>query len=280
MPMDTSLVDLAIALPVVLALAALIALLLRRVFGPARSLSMPTMTVIGVLGVSVGLLLSAWVGGAARLWVPTTILFSVGASLGLSAVVAAVVAAARRDGGDIDVAALLRAGESDRVEFKETARWNVRENRKDPRMEIAIAKSVAAFLNSRGGTLVIGADDAGTAVGLDRDLATMRTPDHDRFELWLRDMLSKAIGRNAAAQPRIVFALPGDGHPAVCVVACRPAARPVFLTQPKDGGSVTDLWVRVGNSSRALGVDEAVEYVARHWRPTASTLVLGRPSAR
>ena len=90
MPMDTSLVDLAIALPVVLALAALIALVLRRAFGPARSLSMPTMTVIGVLGVSVGLLLSAWVGGAARLWVPTTILFSVGASLGLSAIVAEI----------------------------------------------------------------------------------------------------------------------------------------------------------------------------------------------
>jgi hypothetical protein len=279
MPMDTSLVDLAIALPVVLALAAVIALLLRRVFGPARSLSMPTMTVIGVLGVSVGLLLSAWVGGAARLWVPTTILFSVGASLGLSAIVAAVVAAARRDGGDIDVPALLRAGESDRVEFKETARWNVRENRKDPRMEIAIAKSIAAFLNSRGGTLVIGADDAGTAIGLDRDLATLRTPDHDRFELWLRDMLSRAIGRNAAAQPRIVFATADEGGPAVCVVVCRPAPRPVFLTQPKDGGSVTDLWVRVGNSSRALGVDEAVEYVARHWQPSVKTVVLGRPGS-
>lgn len=277
--METSLVDLAIALPVVLALAGLIALLLRRVFGPARSLSMPTMTVIGVLGVSVGLLLSAWVGGAARLWVPTTILFSVGASIALSAVVAAVVAAARRDGGDIDVAALLRAGESDRVEFKETARWNVRENRKDPRMEIAIAKSVAAFLNSRGGTLVIGADDTGAAIGLERDLTTLRTPDHDRFELWLRDMLSTALGRTSAAQPRIVFASPGEGRPPVCIVVCRPAPRPVFLTQPKDGGSTTNLWVRVGNSSRVLGVDEAIEYVARHWRPSVKTVVLGRPGS-
>jgi hypothetical protein len=279
MPMDTSLVDLAIALPVVLALAGVIAVVLRRLFGPARSLSLPTMTVIGVLGVSVGLLLSAWVGGAARLWVPTTILFSVGASIALSAVVAAAVATARRDGGDIDVAALLRAGESDRVEFKETARWNVRENRKDTRMEVAIAKSIAAFLNSRGGTLVIGAADDGTAIGLDRDMATLRTPDHDRFELWLRDMLSTALGRNAAAQPRIVFASPGEGAPAVCVVVCRPAPKPVFLTQPKDGGSATDLWVRVGNSSRALGVDEAVEYVARHWQPSVKTVVLGRPGS-
>jgi predicted HTH transcriptional regulator len=165
------------------------------------------------------------------------------------------------------------------VEFKETARWNVRENRKDTRMEVAIAKSIAAFLNSRGGTLVIGAADDGTAIGLDRDMATLRTPDHDRFELWLRDMLSTALGRNAAAQPRIVFASPGEGAPAVCVVVCRPAPKPVFLTQPKDGGSATDLWVRVGNSSRALGVDEAVEYVARHWQPSVKTVVLGRPGS-
>ncbi len=72
-------------------------------------------------------------------------------------------------------------------------------------MELAIAKTIAAFLNSRGGVLVIGANDAGQAVGLDRDLATLRTPDHDRFELWLRDMLSTALGRNAAALPRIVY---------------------------------------------------------------------------
>lgn len=277
--MDTPLVDLAIALPVVLALAALIAILLRRLFGPAGSLSLPTMTVIGVLGVSIGLLLSAWIGGAARLWVSTTILFSVGASVGLSAVVAAVVATARRAGGDIDVAALVRAGESDRVEFKETARWNVREQRKDARMEIAIAKSVAAFANSRGGTLVIGVADDGRAIGLERDLSTLRTADHDRFELWLRDMLSQTLGRNAAAQPRIVFGHAGEG-PAVCVIQCRPSSRPVYLTQPKDGGTTTDLWVRIGNSSRALGVDEAVEYVSRHWRTSLSTVVLGRPSAR
>lgn len=275
--MDSALVELAVALPVVLALAALIAVVLRRLFGPARSLSLPAMTVIGVLGVSIGLLLSDGVGGAARLWVPTTVLFSAGASVGLSAIVAALVAAARRDGRDIDIDALLRAGESDRVEFKETARWNVRENRKDPRMEIAIAKSVAAFLNSRGGTLVIGVDDTGSAVGLERDLTTLRTADHDRFELWLRDMLSTALGRNAAALPRIVFVTTASGS-AVCVIACRPSPRPVFLTQPKDGGHTTDLWVRVGNSSRALGVDEAVDYVARQWRPTVSSIVLGRPT--
>ncbi|MDQ1129409.1 helix-turn-helix domain-containing protein [Microbacterium sp. SORGH_AS_0888] len=270
-------VETALALPVVLLVAWVIAIVLRRLFGAARSLSVSVMTVIGVLGVSIGLLLSAWLFGGSRLWVPTTLLLSAGASLGLSVLVAAVVAALRRGWGSPDVAALLAGGETDRVEFKETSRWNVREERKDPRMEIAVAKSIAAFLNSRGGTLVIGVDDAGEPVGLERDFATLRTADEDRFELWLRDMLSQTLGRNAAALPRIRFVPVGERDALVCVVQCRPAMGPVYLTQPKNGGTATDLWVRVGNSSRALGVDEAVQYVARHWRPSAASVVLGRP---
>jgi len=45
---------------------------------------------------------------------------------------------------------------------------------------------------------------------------------------------------------------------------CPPSPRPVFVTHAKDGAS-TELWVRVGNSTRSFAVDEAVEYVARHW---------------
>ena len=137
-------------------------------------------------------------------------------------------------------------------------------------MEQVVAKTVAAFLNSSGGTLVIGVDDAGRALGLDRDYATLRTPDADRFELWLRDMLSTSLGKNAAALPRIRFA-DIDGHE-VCAVRCPRSPEPVFVAQ---GGS-TDLWVRVGNSTRAFGVDEAVTYVARHFKPSLGDLLRPR----
>jgi predicted HTH transcriptional regulator len=209
---------------------------------------------------------------------PTTVLLAFGASLLLSLLVSGISSVLHGDEPEVDIPALLAAGESDRVEFKETARWNVREDRKDPRMELAIAKTLAAFLNSSGGTLVIGANDAGEAVGLDRDFATLRTPDADRFELWLRDLLTNLLGRNAAGLPRIAFG-PGPNGVVVCAVTCSPSPRPVFVTQAKDGSS-TDLWVRVGNSTRSLGVDEAVEYVSRHWRPSLATVLLGRPAGR
>lgn len=269
MPRSTVLVDFALALPLALLVAAVIAWLVRRIFGARLSLPFAVMTIVSTLGLSVGLFVAGWFIFGLRLWMPVSLLIAVGTSIGLSFLVASVYALARRDAA-IDVAALVAAGESDRVEFKETARWNVRDEKKDARMEQVVAKTVAAFLNSAGGTLVIGVDDAGRAVGLDRDFSTLRTPDADRFELWLRDLLATSFGKNAAALPKIRFA-DLDGV-TVCAVRCPRAAEPVFLTQ---GGS-TELWVRVGNSTRALGVDEAVSYVARRFSPSFADVVLGR----
>ena len=278
MPESPLLVELAIALPVALVVAYLIALLMRRLFGRRLRLTLAVLTIVSLLGLSAGLFVAGWFFSGLRLWMPTTILLAFSASLVLSLLVSVISAVLHDEHPAVDIPALLAAGESDRVEFKETARWNVREDRKDARMELAVAKTLAAFLNASGGTLVIGADDAGRAVGLDRDFATLRTPDADRFELWLRDLLTNLLGRNAAGLPRIAFG-PGPNGVVVCAVTCSPSPRPVFLSQAKDGSS-TDLWVRVGNSTRSLGVDEAVEYVSRHWRPSLSTVLLGRPAGR
>ncbi|RLK48079.1 helix-turn-helix domain-containing protein [Microbacterium telephonicum] len=266
-----TLLQLGIALPIALLVAAVIAWVVRRLFGRRLSLPLSVMVIVSVLGLSGGIVLASLFAAGARAWIVNVVLLAFGCSVGLSFLVAGIAAALGADARAVDVAALLAAGENDRVEFKETARWNVREQRKDGRMEQVVAKTVAAFLNSRGGTLVIGADDAGTPLGLDRDFATLRTPDADRFELWLRDMLATSLGKNAAALPRIRFA-EIDGQ-TLCAVRCPRSPEPVFLGK----GDSTDLWVRVGNSTRAFGVDEAVSYVSRHFKPSLRTLVLGRP---
>jgi predicted HTH transcriptional regulator len=41
---------------------------------------------------------------------------------------------------------------------------------RDPQVEAVIAKTVCGFLNGRGGTLLIGVDDEGEALGLAADL--------------------------------------------------------------------------------------------------------------
>jgi len=278
-PASPLLVEFGLALPIALLLASLLARGVRTAFGRRRAPGQAALSIVALLGMALGMLLSGIFLDGQRVWTLGTLLLVFGTSVAACLLFAAIHAARRRGRDDVDVAAVLRAGESSTVEFKETARWNVREERKDSRMEGVIVKTVAAFLNSDGGVLVIGADDSGRVLGLDRDLATLRTPDHDRYELWLRDLFISNLGRNAAALPRIRFVEITPGQ-TVCAVQVPPSSTPVFVTQSAGGGGSTELWVRVGNSTRALPVDEAVQYVARRFRPTLFTALFGRRLAR
>ena len=70
---------------------------------------------------------------------------------------------------DGDLKRLVAQGESERVEFKSTLRWNLHTNKPDKRIENACLKTVAAYLNSGGGILFVGVDDNGNPLGLDQD---------------------------------------------------------------------------------------------------------------
>ena len=159
-------------------------------------------------------------------------------------------------------AELMAAGESSGVEFKQTARWNVHTEQRDPKIELVVAKTVAGFLNADGGTLLIGVDDDARPVGLAQDLSLMKEPDLDRYELWLMDLLERCLGKPAVANVTVSFE-PVDTSD-VCRIDVEPAPGPVFLDEP-GGNREADMYVRMGNSTRKLLTDEAVEYVAHHW---------------
>ena len=62
---------------------------------------------------------------------------------------------------------LIKRGESKTLEFKATLRWNLRENRQDDSVVThAALKTIAAFLNTEGGDLLIGVADDGSIVGI------------------------------------------------------------------------------------------------------------------
>lgn len=93
----------------------------------------------------------------------------------------------------VSLTELVHQGESHHLEFKETSRINLRTSMKDPAIEDAVVKTVAAFLNSDGGELLIGVADDGAAKGLEPDLALFKNS-LDRYERWIRgDLLAKRI---------------------------------------------------------------------------------------
>lgn len=159
----------------------------------------------------------------------------------------------------------LALEESQTLEFKSSARWNLRAGGVDKKMEHVVVKAVCGLLNSEGGTLLIGVDDDARVLGLTNDFATLgKKQDRDGFELFLRQLLDNALSIPSAAKVRIRFeSLDGKD---VCLVSVSPSAKAVFA-KPVEGGSgkPSEFWVRVGNQTKQLHGDELVEYSDDHW---------------
>jgi hypothetical protein len=156
--------------------------------------------------------------------------------------------------GDPEIAALLVAGENANVEFKSSARWDLRENKKNAAMEQVILKTVAAFLNSEGGTLLLGVSDDGAVLGLEHDYQTLQKKNADGYELFLGDLLLTHYGKDLSRFLKFSFH-DVDGKQ-VCRIVIEPAPRAVWVKEGND----EHLYARAGNSTRRLSTKEAIEY--------------------
>jgi hypothetical protein len=162
------------------------------------------------------------------------------------------------------VSDLMALGESQTVEFKQTARWNVHVGRADKKMEHVIAKTVCGFLNAEGGTLLIGVDDEGQPVGIDLDLSTLGSKANaDGYELFLRQLLDTTLSITTAGIVRLRFERVGDKD--VCVVAVAASGKPVFAKPDEGSKGYTEFWVRIGNATKQLHGDDMIQYRDEHW---------------
>lgn len=162
---------------------------------------------------------------------------------------------------------LILQGESATLEFKSTARYDVRLGKQQSEREQDILKAVAAFLNSyEGGVLLIGVTDDGEIYGLTNDYSTMKEQsqrNRDFFEQWLLKKFQNTFGADSMAWIRAAFHQTPKGD--VCQVTVLPGHRPVFLQKGND----IKLFVRIGNKSEPLDMQDAVEYSIRRWaKPT------------
>lgn len=156
---------------------------------------------------------------------------------------------------------LIADGESNVLEFKESARWSHGTDKKGKSEQI-IAKSVAGFMNSEGGTLLIGVRDDGSVGGLDRDYDTLSKANRDGYELFLTQLIKDKLTGPSATLCHISFH-DVDGND-VCRVDVAAAAKPVF-TCPVNSKDHVDFWVRQGNGTDQLHGTEQVDYVQEHW---------------
>ena len=117
-------------------------------------------------------------------------------------------------------------------------------------------------LPPRGGLLVIGVNDDGQPLGLDRDLATFTKQDIDVWEQALVNVLSSYLGTDVASKVGIHLTKVGPNGHDVALVDCQPSSKPVFLSD----GANKEFHIRFGNTTRLLDIQEATMYIAEHWK--------------
>lgn len=145
------------------------------------------------------------------------------------------------------VSDLLRQMETVKVEFKKSARVSLENEAPEKVINEGIIKTVAAFLNTEGGTLGIGITDDGDILGLQPDL-DFKKQDLDGYQNWLLSLLINNIGGGvvgALVSPRIEAA----GSEVVCLVDVKPSTKPVYAKTTKGDNC---FYVRAGNTTRML----------------------------
>lgn len=161
---------------------------------------------------------------------------------------------------DTELKELILIGENEKLEMKSTLRYDLRQNIVNKNLEYVIAKTVSAFLNSEGGILIIGVDDDGNALGLEKDIETFSKKDIDGFELHLRNIIKKHLGSNFEKHLKVSF--PIIDEKIICKVKILKSGKPVFANfEGKDS-----FYVRNGNSSIPKNREEQSEYEKLHWK--------------
>lgn len=150
---------------------------------------------------------------------------------------------------------IVTQGEGKTREFKSTMRINLHTRQADPKIELSFLKTIAGFLNSRGGTLVIGVADNGEPVGIEAD----GFPNEDKMVLHLDNLIRSRLGAQFGmyVHPRFEDY---RGH-RVLAVECWAARSPVYV---KDGNTER-FYIRAGASTSELLVSQVQEYIKQRF---------------
>jgi hypothetical protein len=160
---------------------------------------------------------------------------------------------------DREVQDLISKSESASLEFKSSLRWDYFQKKRTDDVELAVLKTLAAFLNTDGGTLIIGVDDKHAVLGLENDYRIVRNKNRDGFELCLNDLVSNKIGRCFCQYIHSTFHRVGDLD--ICRVEVEPSPKPVYVNTDTE----TDFYIRTGNSTQKLNTKDAIDYISMHW---------------
>jgi len=158
---------------------------------------------------------------------------------------------------EIEISSLISTGESEVVEFKSTLRTNLHTNKKDPKMELAILKTLAGFLNLDGGTLVVGVSDDESALGIEID----GFDNEDKMALHLVNIIKSRMGTLTMSNIHLHFEDYQGNR--ILVVKAKSGSSPVYVL---DEEKKERFYIRTGPSTTELTISQTQEYIKQRFK--------------
>ncbi|NOZ45163.1 MAG: DUF262 domain-containing protein [Chlorobi bacterium] len=166
---------------------------------------------------------------------------------------------------NMDVLEMINEGENHHVEFKTTLRYDMTEHRINKKLEEVILKTIAAFSNGQGGTLIMGVTDEMNIIGLFNDYNTLKNGTKDGFEIHFRNLVNHAYGVDFASN-NLIINFPVIDDVEICVVEVKQGFKPIYTTvTDKNGKKTQKFYLRSGNSSPELPINEIADYVSNRF---------------
>jgi len=152
---------------------------------------------------------------------------------------------------------LIKKGENENTEFKSTFRTNLHTNEIDRKIEYSALKTIVAFINSKGGTLLIGINDSKEIIGIEKDNFLSQ----DKFLLHIINIIKTKLGKNSV--PLINTKFIEFDEKIILKIECEKGNKPIFLKSPTDE---EEFYIRAGPSSVQIKGSELVEYIEKNFR--------------
>ena len=162
---------------------------------------------------------------------------------------------------------LISLGEGQKLEFKSTMRWNLKSGKRDKEMDKEVAQAVSAFMNTDGGTLIVGVADDGKAIGLEYDFQTLRKQNEDGFQAaFINEILNGMLELEVSDIKGVHISFDDFYHKRICKIEIEASSQPVFVKLNEE----SEFYMRQGNITKKLNMPEAVSYIQKRFNLTKS----------
>ena len=171
-----------------------------------------------------------------------------------------------------EVTDLIAKGEGNKIEFKSTFFVDRKKYQKviglqakeykSDEVLLSALKSIAAYLNSDGGTLLVGVTDEGDPCGIGLDHILASSPNEDQWQLCVRSNIESQFKDGKTVNPYVTIEFETVQGNRVAIVRVLPKPATVFL---KSANEPYSLYVRNGNRTDKLDITQAEDFFKLKW---------------